>query len=442
MAIAKRDPRVVTAPQYLAQRRVSRRPQHRMNLKLVPYEIQPFMLAPILPGETLENVMLQSQTWSDPLKAETRNIGWWLQYNYFYVRHRDLPADVRTLLANMLLDESTDMSAIQATSQSYSTYTYDGAIDWTALCLEHVVSEYFRDDGEADDVSVGPSGLPLCQIYGRGTSDGLERLTLDVEYEDRRVDLVQSGHLYADDMSTMLGHWQAMRDAGLTEMDYQDFMKTYGSTVREDEESPNLHRAEDIWSLREFTYPTNTVEPTTGVPAVAAGWRVQKSGGKRILADEPGFIFGVTYARPKIYLRAQKGSLAGMMASVKQWLPPMLHEHADLGHVLHDYAEGPLPNLFKDTVPDPDVEHGYWLDIRDLLVYGDQFINYDPATAEPFSNLPLADGSRRYVATNEVRKMFATAFAATGVFYMDGVSTLSIKGRQRASQSGLVLGQS
>ena len=67
-----------------------------------------------------------------------------------------------------------------------------------------------------------------------------------------------------------------------------DFMKTYGASVREDEESPNLHRAEDLWSLREFTYPTNTVEPTTGVPAVAAGWRTAKAGGKRVFCDERG----------------------------------------------------------------------------------------------------------------------------------------------------------
>ena len=148
-------------------------------------------------------------------------------------------------------------------------------------------------------------------MYGAGAGDPFERLTLASRYEDRRVDLIQAGHLYADDLATMMGHYNALREAGLTDMDYQDFMRTYGSQVREDEASPNLHRAEDLWSFREFTYPTNTVEPTTGVPAVAAGWRISKQGGKRIFCDEPGFIFGVTYARPKMYLGNQKGSVAG-----------------------------------------------------------------------------------------------------------------------------------
>ena len=139
------------------------------------------------------------------------------------------------------------------------------------MCLQHVVSEYFRDGGEDWNIALGPNGLPLAKIYGKGHGDGAERLTLAAEYEDRRVDLIQGGHLYADDLPKMVQHWQALQDAGLTDMDYQDFMRTYGSNVREDETSPNLHRAEDFWSLREFTYPTNTVDGTTGVPAVAVG---------------------------------------------------------------------------------------------------------------------------------------------------------------------------
>ena len=183
----------------------------------------------------------------------------------------------------------------------------------------------------------------MAKIYGRGTRDGIERLTLASDYEDRQVDLIQGGHLYADDLSTTMQHYQALQDAGLTAMDYQDFMRTYGSAIREDEDSPNLHRAEDFWTVREFTYPTNTVEPSTGVPAVAVGWRTQKQGGKRIFCDEPGFLFGVAYVRPKIYLSKQKGSLAGMMQHVNAWLPAVMSDHRDLGHVLHAAADGPLP---------------------------------------------------------------------------------------------------
>lgn len=440
MVIARRDPKVAIAADYLAKPRKTRRPQHRFNLKLVPYEIQPFMLAPVLPGETLTDMMLQCQTWSNPLRSEMKNIGWWLQYNFFYVRHRDLPSTVRDLLSAMFLEPTTDMSALQAPADDPSLYTFADGMDYAKHCLQHVVSEYFRDDGEDWNQAVGPTGLPLVQIYGRGSSDGIERLTLDPDYEDRRVNLIDDdGALYANDFSTMMGHWQAMREAGLTDMDYSDFMKTYGSSVREDEESPNLHRAEDLWSFREFTYPTNTVEPTTGVPAVAAGWRTAKKGGKRTYCDEPGFIFGVTYARPKVYLRGQKGSLAGIMGSVRQWLPAVLNNQADLGHVQIDGTSGPFPDLFTAT----EGFHDYWLDVRDLLIHGDQFLNYDPLETDvPFVNLPKADATRRYVATSEVRKFFAESFKTNGVFEMDGLCSLSVLGRQEKSQPGLVLGRS
>lgn len=439
MVIAKRDPQVLMSPHYVAERRTTRRPQHRFNLRFLPYEIQPFLLAPVLPGETFDSIMVQSQTWSDPLKPTLKNVGWWLHYNFFYVRHRDLPKDVRDLLAAMMLDPGTDMSAVKANAQSWPFYTFNGGMDWTRLCLEHVVSEYFRDDGEDWDDFVSSSGLPLAQIYGRGSSDGVEKLTLADDYEDRRVDLIdQDGHLYANTINPLMAHYMAMRDAGLTDMDYQDFMKTYGSTVREDEESPNLHRAEDIWSLREFTYPSNTVEGATGVPAVAAGWRMAKSGGKRVFCDEPGFIFGVTYVRPKVYLRNLRGSLAGAMADVHSWLPAMLHDQVDLGHVSFAANAGPVPNVFEDGASSPSP---YWIDIRDLLLYGDQFINFDPASASPFLSLPAVDGRRRYAATEELRSFFSTAFASTGVFETDGLASLQIRGRQRNTTSGLVLGK-
>lgn len=434
MVVAKRDPMVVTAPQYVAAQRVTRRPQHRFNLRFLPYEIQPFLLAPVLPGETFEQVMLQSQTWSDPLKPTLKNVGWWLQYNFFYVRHRDLPPDVRAVLAQMLIDpQNADLSSITRSAASVPLYTFDGAVDWTALCLQHVVSEYFRDDGEDWNHATSAAGLPLAQIYGRGSSDGIERLTLDAEYEDRRVDLIASGHLYANEVNTLMGHWAAMRDAGLTDMDYADFMKTYGSTVREDEESPNLHRAEDVWSLREFTYPSNTVEGTTGVPAVAVGWRVQKSGGKRIFCDEPGFIFGVTYVRPKVYMKGLKGSLAGAMADVRSWLPAMLHDQVDLGHVQFGHQTGPIPGGF-------DGDDEYWIDLRDLLLYGDQFVNHDGLNG-PFLDLPASDGRRRYAAQEELRSFFSSAFESSGVLESDGIASLSIKGRQRPTTSGFVLGR-
>jgi len=64
-----KDVRVAVAPHYRATKRKARRPQMKFNLVTKPYQLQPFMIMPVLPGETLQNMMLQSQVWSDPLAS-------------------------------------------------------------------------------------------------------------------------------------------------------------------------------------------------------------------------------------------------------------------------------------------------------------------------------------------------------------------------------------
>ena len=134
-----------------------------------------------------------------------------------------------------------------------------------------------------------------------------------------------------------------------------------------------------------------------------------------------------------MYLRKQKGSVAGMMQHVNNWLPAVLHDQRDLGHVLHDDVDGPLGGNIADA-------GGYWLDVRDLLLYGDQFVNFDPATDPAFLNLPTTTGQRRYAAAAEIAKFFKTTDGSAR-FLMDGLCSLDILGRQSASTSGKVLGQ-
>ena len=81
----------------------------------------------------------------------------------------------------------------------------------------------------------------------------------------------------------------------------------------------------------------------------------------------------------------------------------------------------------------------YWIDLRDLLLYGDQFVNYDPATAQPFLPLPAATAQRRYAAAADIAKFFSDE--ANGNIEGDGIVTLSVLGRQRNQTSGLTLGK-
>ena len=57
----------------------------------------------------------------------------------------------------------------------------------------------------------------------------------------------------------------------------------------------------------EWAYPANTVDPATGLPTGSASFAVNIRADKDRFFNEPGFIFGVTMVRPKIFLVTRPG---------------------------------------------------------------------------------------------------------------------------------------
>ena len=173
-------------------------------------------------------------------------------------------------------------------------------------------------------------------------------MTLVSDYEDRRVplDVDQDGEVTVDEVERAYIEWAAMKDAGLMDMDYEDWMRTYGSTsVLPNDVRPDYHRPEDLAHYREFTYPTNTVEPTTGLPSTAVGWRSALRNNKAYFFKEPGWIVGLCVARPKVYLGVQKGNVASMMQTREAWLPAILNDQLNVSHMLVDKDIGPLAGV-------------------------------------------------------------------------------------------------
>lgn len=433
-----RSPRVAIAPNYAKTPRKLRHPQHTFNLKTKPFGLYPFMIAPVIPGETLKSLMLQTQKWSDPLAAGVmKNLGWWSEYYFFYVKHRDLSGYEQAVdgigkdLMDMMVSNESLSGAVDADGNAI-TYCPPNGIDFTLEAVKRIAEEYFRDEGEAwNNFTV--DGLPQVKIYGRGRSDAYEKLTLDTAYasNDRSVDLPDE----IDELGDAMQHWQALYDAGLMDMDYDDWMRTYGSqSVLPNIDRPDKHVPELLCHWREFQMPTNTVEPSTGVPATAVGWRVAKAHRKASFFAEPGWIIGLTCVRPKTYLKLT-GSLATMMQTRQSWLPAVTSQHADASDLLIAEGSGPLSHLTLGT------PNGYYVDLKDLLNYGDQFINWATTgtDAPPFVDLPTTAGARRYVSAGDVMQFFSDT--TNGRFLEDGVVSLQILGRQQSDRQGLALGK-
>lgn len=428
------DPKVQIARPYAGQRRVSRRPKFPFNVQHQPFVIQPFMIAPVLPGETLKSAVFQSRAVTDPIKHPL--IGWWLEHYWFYVSWKDMeyhldPTMVSKPFETMVLNPSASLASMYDSVEEKLYHAY--GVNWTRLAMETAVEWYFRDQDESWNVAT-LDDLPLAQITGNSWMDSLTHE--DDVRDDRRVDLDLDGDgtIQADEIDDAQALYQAGRDAGLYDMDYEDYLKTYGVQVREVETSSNLYRPELLRYMREWSYPTNIVDPTTGVPSSAVSWAAAGRFDKNRYFKQPGFIIGMTCCRPKVYFSQQIGSASGIMDRQSRWLPAIRHHQYEEAFVALGHNEGPLPGIFEDESEDPK---GYVFDLRDLLMYGDQFINHDPSAMDGALSCINPDGSKRYVSTDEIANLFKSSEATR--IRQDGIVNLIVAGRQRDKTPGPTL---
>lgn len=392
--------------------RKMRRPRHDFNVRHMPFSITPFLLAPVLPGETLKDGNLQSRAVVDPIKNPL--IGWWLEHYVFYVPHGAMPGAASWQA--MVLEPDRDMAADVTAAASLKNYHAGNGIDWVQQCLEAILDAekgtWFRAANEAWNVAT-IDGLPAARIQ---SDSWLESAVAaadmpDVQVSDgvNPVDMSQVERLYLQ--------WEALRAMNLTEATYEDFLRSYGVrlTKAEDPTRPELLRYSRSWQ-----YPSNTVDPATGAPSSAVSWAIRENIEKDRFFRWPGFIFGVTIARPKVYLGKQKGVGSIMLADALSWLPAILRENA--GYSLKQIANnrGPLAG----NVTDPD---GYWVDLVDLFMYGDQFVNFAlTETNAGLVALPTTAMQKRYPAKADVDGLFVGATDAARLCRQDGVVSLSI----------------
>lgn len=389
--------------------RVTRSPRHTFQIRQKPFLLQPFLLAPVLPGETMKSLLVQSRAVTSPIANPL--VGWWLEYYFFYVKHRDL--DGRDDFSEMMLDLDKDMSAyVEAADVTYNHMA--GRINWAKLCLKRVTEEYFRDEGEVWNTNA-VDGLPVVKI---NSDSVLNSATLDDDFIGPSDELLTVGvddQIAASEVDAMMRTYQFQRANNLTAMDYEDWLATYGIRPKAAEN----HRPELIRYIREWQYPSNTVNPADGVPSSAVSWAISERADKDRFFREPGFIFGVTVARPKVYLRNQDGNVADVLLGALEWLPAIMRDDPWTSVKKFAETEGPF-----STVTDAN---GYWLDLKDLFLYGDQFVNFTrtAVTNANLVDLPTAAMNTNYVATGDIDKLFS----GTGkTVAQDGVVQLSVLG--------------
>jgi len=389
--------------------RRTRRPKHNFATESHVWEIQPILVAPVLPGETLDHMTLQSRVVTPPVKSPV--VGWWLEYYFFYVTLRQMP-DSANLLA-MFVDPTITLTPTAAASHRY----YNGyGYDFCSQLLQVVTQEWFRREGETWSSYTNRANRPIV-------SHGIDRL--DDSLIDNTV-LPDGGAIAGanyDDMTRaqMVTEYRRMLKmmggAGGTE-DYEEVLASYGASLRKAKERD---RPELLRFIRQWQYPVNTVEPTTGVPTTAVSWAVNDRADKRRAFNEPGFIFGVQIIRPKIYFSNQTGNGSVMLDRAQRWLPPQMAEMG-MEKSLAEFttSQGPFGKSAGGFT------NGYWLDVLDLFNHGDQYIDYATATKVNAVALPTTAEVTRYGTNALANTLLVTADTLT---VADGNVSLQLKTR-------------
>jgi len=434
-------------------RRVGRHPRHSYNIRYRPYQIVPMMIAPVLPGESMTNALWQALCQTD-MPANSQ-VGWWKEEWLFYVKLRDL--NDREALETMVINPSFDRTALNDdTARTYSYHFGKGAgasdsgyIDWTSKCLQRVVECYFREGDEAWNIAT----LDSLPIAGIPQETAIDSLMLDTEFTTDDIELLDisagttwigsDDKLKMSELQAAMQQWAILQAGGLSEATFEDYLAQFGVKLPGEE----LHRPECIRYHKSWQLPMGSGGQGATAAAAAATtpitdsgrvkWRTALRADKKRFFKEPGFIFGVVCVRPKTYLQKQTGAIAHSMVDAFSWLPRIMD--TDPIYSVRKFAAGCGP--FQASNAD------YRLDIRDLLIYGDQFINYDissfSAGGAPYMALPVTNTLQKRFpftgavsgAQTEIDQLFIdytnAVIPGEKLIREDGVVALHIQGMQR-----------
>lgn len=399
--------------------RVPRKPSHNFYIQQRPYELTPFFIAPVLAGETLKNLLLQARTVTTPLKNKL--IGHHLEHYFFYVKLRDLGD--RDDIIKMLMDTDGGAAVNKASADNIYYNVRTGVNDYLKMATDQVLKFYFRDEGDTTAHVGNVTGLPMVQLQNHRSFH--ESLIADAALESGTV---TTGTTYPDHEKAY-DAWSYMRQMQLTEMTFEDYLATFGVKldVAEEPNKPELIRFTKNW-----TYPTNTVDGEGNINTQAS-WSIQERADKDRFIKEPGFLVGYTVWRPKVYLSNIRQSAVGLLDNALHWLPATMKEQVHSSLVKFTGGAANSPWIHQATPSGSDgrlaTDSSYWLDIRDLFVYGEDFTNV------------TRDATRSAIMPENVRQFhgkkypLATALQALGVgdtatADTDGIVSLNILGTQ------------
>lgn len=392
-----------------------RTPSHPFFVRSKPHVLQPIAIAPVLPGETMTNMLWQARIQTEQLRNSL--IGWHAEFYWFYVKLSQLDnasswiAPGTGMLMNPEFDVSTPTDLRGAALMS--TYHEDTAsINYVKRCRDIVVREYFRDHGEDETTAAGliDTTEPLVHLNRPGWMDSITATSALISASPDLPD--DAANATIRELERLEQQWAMLNQMGITDMTYEDFLATFGiGTPNVNAKKPEILRWAKYWQL-----PATAVDAATATTSSVVSWKIEGRADKDRLFREHGFICGYVTYRPKTYAVVQGSAAVTMLDTAFAWAPRMFDE-AYQGVTIRDYADGVGPMTAT-------LAEGYTVDTKDLFLHGDQFTNV--YTATDINGWAATAVENRYMETAYTDGLFIAA-NTTNLVHCDGIVRFNIK---------------
>lgn len=356
MAIATSAPRT---------RRRSRTPVHNFHVRQQAFVIQPFLFHPVRPNETLKSLRFQSRVVTDPLANPL--MGWHIEHFFFYVQLDDLletfdasAIGLEDARLKWLWDFTTDALARNYVGASTAMLEMMSKVDagfaglLTYGAYRRVVEAFFREDGEEWNTAHKMNGN--LAFAKRNVRDFAESAGSTFSMPDVTINIAD-GLTAAEIEKAMNDYEMLLSVSGGAVTTFEDYLASQHQGRYSDVRK--AYRPELIRHVKEWSYPTNTINPTDGSPTSAVSWSVQQRADKDRFFRQAGLIVGVSVARPKVLQLGDTVDPANYLINGRHWLPQQVMDDPTAGLVA---ASGSIPIIW---------------DSRDLFEHGGQFVNFD-----------------------------------------------------------------
>lgn len=383
-----------------------------------PFGLYPVLAAPVMAGETVRGLRLRLRVISMPLRYPLGGA-----YLHFWWAYCPARLSVGTDIVNELSPSTT---GLLETSDVPRMFSKVGQLRLIQLTYDVIVNTLIAREGQTLPAFDGARKVPrIWSDWTNNLSKLPSGLTVS-ELPEREIDT-------EGDLDIAMDRERTLLEAG----SYDQFVRAFGvPEPRRDDEAVLFNHG------RFWTQPTNTVEPSTGVPSSAWTWAIDTVMPKVRRVKEPGVMMLLASIRPKMLHRKADASYLGRMVGLLQWVPPT--DDAQAWHAISD-NDPVWSSTFKGSGSTQLL-----IDRQDVFGKGEAFINDIPAnlpyavpqdTAGAYNGADLAALRGEFVADADIDALFSGSTTVSRRIYYDGIAEMTVQGHVGDIRASVADGQ-